>query len=68
MIHLDPCLDQECPVCGQSLCTLRHSHQNQLVQWTLASMTAIIAMKKETARDVVTNSDHINIDIRYHIL
>jgi cation diffusion facilitator family transporter len=39
MIHLDPCLDQECPVCGQSLCTLRHSHQNELVQWTLASMT-----------------------------
>jgi len=40
MIHLDPCLDQECPVCGQSLCTLRHSHQNELVQWTLATMTA----------------------------
>jgi cation diffusion facilitator family transporter len=40
MIHLDPCLDQECPVCGQSLCTLRHAHQNQIVQWTLASMTA----------------------------
>jgi cation diffusion facilitator family transporter len=40
MIHLDPCLDQECPVCSQSLCTLRHSHQNQIVQWTLASMTA----------------------------
>jgi len=40
MIHLDPCLDQECPVCGQSLCTLRHSHQNELVRWTLASMTA----------------------------
>jgi cation diffusion facilitator family transporter len=40
MIHLDPCLDQECPVCGQSLCTIRHSHQNELVRWTLASMTA----------------------------
>jgi cation diffusion facilitator family transporter len=40
IIHLDPCLDQECPVCGQSLCTLRHSHQNKLVQWTQASMTA----------------------------
>ena len=39
MIHLDPCLDQECPVCGQSLCTLRHSHQNQRIPWTLDSMT-----------------------------
>ena len=40
MIHLDPCLDRECPLCGQSLCTLRNVHQNQIVQWTLVSMTA----------------------------
>jgi cation diffusion facilitator family transporter len=46
MIHLDPCLDQECPVCGQSLCTLRHSHQNELVRWTLASMTADYSKQK----------------------
>ena len=48
MIHLDPCLDQECPVCGQSLCSLRHTHQNQVVQWTLTSMTAEYS-KPETA-------------------
>jgi len=40
MIHLDPCLDQECPVCAQSICTLRHSHQNRVIGWTTASMTA----------------------------
>ncbi len=40
MIHLDPCVDRECPLCGQSLCTLRNAHQNLIVQWTLVSMTA----------------------------
>jgi cation diffusion facilitator family transporter len=38
MIHLDPCLDQECPICGLSLCTLRHSPQSQTAEWTLAYM------------------------------
>lgn len=48
MIHLDPCLDSECPICGQSLCTLRHSHQNQVVGWTLASMTTDYSNQKTT--------------------
>jgi cation diffusion facilitator family transporter len=40
MIHLDPCVDRECPICGQSLCTIRNSSQTQLILWTLPLMTA----------------------------
>jgi cation diffusion facilitator family transporter len=40
MIHLDPCLDQECPICGLSVCTLRHSRQTEHALWTLDTMTA----------------------------
>jgi cation diffusion facilitator family transporter len=40
MIHLDPCVDRECPICGQSLCTIRNSNQNQIIPWTLPLMTA----------------------------
>ncbi|MFO8085258.1 MAG: cation diffusion facilitator family transporter [Desulfobacterales bacterium] len=40
LIHLDPCLDQECPICSQSPCMIRHSPQNNLIKWSLSSMTA----------------------------
>lgn len=40
MIHLDPCMDQECPVCSQSPCMIRYTPHHRIIEWTLASMTA----------------------------
>ncbi len=39
MIHLDPCLDQECPICSQSSCMIRYAPQRRFFKWNLSSMT-----------------------------
>jgi divalent metal cation (Fe/Co/Zn/Cd) transporter len=40
MIHLDPCIDQDCPVCSQSPCVLRISRKHASKPWDLVSMTS----------------------------
>ncbi len=40
MIHLDPCLDEDCPACSQSSCMIRYDNQKQLIEWNLTTMTA----------------------------
>ncbi len=40
MIHLDPCLDQDCPICSQSPCMIRAAKSHELVQWSVSSMTS----------------------------
>ncbi len=45
MIHLDPCLDGECPICSQSPCMLRESRKREEVAWDVSTMTAEPASK-----------------------
>ncbi len=40
MIHLDPCVDQECPICSQSPCMIRTAKSHEQVQWSVSSMTS----------------------------
>jgi cation diffusion facilitator family transporter len=68
MIHLDPCLDRECPICGQSLCTIRNSSQNQLIPWTLTLMTADYSDQEENDTAVATKLSGKIIDIENDLL
>ena len=40
LIHTDPCIDPDCPVCGQPLCQNRHQPMTGHGEWTIDSMTA----------------------------
>jgi cation diffusion facilitator family transporter len=62
MIHLDPCVDRECPLCGQSLCTIRNSSQYQLILWTLPLMTADYSGEEGNDTGVATNLNGKIID------
>lgn len=39
LIHLDPCLDNECPICGRNHCNDRTESHTAKVPWTVETMT-----------------------------
>jgi len=40
LIHLDPCLDLQCPICARFSCPTRSSESTSMPLWTLESMTS----------------------------
>lgn len=40
LIHTDPCIDQECPVCACQPCETRNATLEQQAEWTVESLTA----------------------------
>ncbi len=41
LIHLDPCLDLQCPICARFSCPTRSSESTSMPLWTLQSMTSV---------------------------
>lgn len=39
LIHLDPCVDEECPVCGE-VCNLRHREFQTRLEWNRTNLTS----------------------------
>lgn len=39
LIHLDPCLEEDCPVCGNTRCRLRVQDLQQEVPWDVRTLT-----------------------------
>ncbi len=42
LIHLDPCLDPECPVCGHTPCDLRQESKIHQKIWNRQTLTSEI--------------------------
>ena len=40
LIHMDPCIDMECPVCARYDCGIRKKPADKKVSWTLETLTA----------------------------
>ncbi len=40
LIHMDPCIDKECPVCARYDCGIREKPADKKVSWTLETLTA----------------------------
>jgi cation diffusion facilitator family transporter len=39
LIHMDPCIDKECPVCARYDCRIREKPASEIVPWTLETLT-----------------------------
>jgi cation diffusion facilitator family transporter len=39
LIHLDPCIDRDCPVCFRHACEIREKAAQKAVSWTLETLT-----------------------------
>lgn len=40
LIHLDPCIDPDCPICRRNLCCLRREQQAEHLIWTRETLTS----------------------------
>lgn len=40
LVHLDPCVDEECPVCGD-VCNLRHQEFQARLEWNRENLTSM---------------------------
>ncbi len=57
LIHMDPCMDQECPICSQSICSWRMDEHRNRIEWTRESLTSSGSPgdrfnRKETEEDI----------------
>jgi cation diffusion facilitator family transporter len=39
LIHLDPCIDPDCPICSRRMCTLRGKNKEHQVDWDWKTLT-----------------------------
>jgi cation diffusion facilitator family transporter len=49
LIHLDPCMDEVCPVCANDPCKLRNGENGTTIPWTRKSLTMSGEAKKRLA-------------------